>query len=222
MQSKNASNETLSLEEMHALSCCCEGERDLMVSVFDNGKKKFLYHNNSFAAILGYSKQEMTEGGWEFWFNRIKPEELPGIRTTIESITSTSNFFDRGLLGPIFSYHIQDSQRKWCLLQHQVTLLMKPYKNLLISYLYDLSNKERIENTLSQFRFSTRTRSCDISAREKEVLFLLGEGYSSKEIADRLYISIHTAITHRKHLIEKFAVKNTAQLIKEASKYDLI
>lgn len=222
MQSKNASNETLSLEEMHALSCCCEGERDLMVSVFDNGKKKFLYHNNSFAAILGYSKQEMAEGGWEFWFNRIKPEELPGIRSNLENIMQTASFSPQLPVGHIFSYHIQDSQCRWCLLQHQVSLLIKPYAILVISYVYDLSNKERIEKTLSGFRFSLQRRTVEISNREKEVLLLIGEGYSSKEIADRLYISIHTAITHRKHLLEKFAVKNTAQLIKEASKSDFI
>jgi DNA-binding CsgD family transcriptional regulator len=222
MRTENRSNATLSREEIHALSCCCEGEQHLMVSVFDNVKKRFLYHTDSFVAILGYSKQELTKGGWDFWFNQIKPEELPGIRTAIEHITGKQDFFDRGLLGPIFSYHIQDSQHKWYLLQHQVSLLMSPYKNLLISYLYDFSNKERIENALSQFRFSTQKQICDISNREKEVLRLIGEGYSSREIADRLFISIHTAITHRKHLIEKFAVKNTAQLIKEASKSDLI
>ncbi|RZV54531.1 MAG: LuxR family transcriptional regulator, partial [Flavobacteriaceae bacterium] len=39
---------------------------------------------------------------------------------------------------------------------------------------------------------------------------------SSKQIADILYISNHTAISHRKNLIEKFQVKNTAHLVKRA------
>lgn len=57
-----------------------------------------------------------------------------------------------------------------------------------------------------------------ISIREKEVLKLIADGFSSRQIADQLFISKHTAISHRKNLIEKFRVKNTAQLIKKASK----
>ncbi|MGI9541997.1 MAG: LuxR C-terminal-related transcriptional regulator [Cyclobacteriaceae bacterium] len=59
----------------------------------------------------------------------------------------------------------------------------------------------------------------NISPRESEVLQLIGQGLSTKQIAAELYISIHTAVSHRKNLIEKFKVKNTAELVKEATKY---
>ncbi len=59
----------------------------------------------------------------------------------------------------------------------------------------------------------------DVTRREKEVLILIADGLSAKEVANKLFISIHTAINHRKNLISKFQVKNTAQLIKVASKY---
>lgn len=57
-----------------------------------------------------------------------------------------------------------------------------------------------------------------LSEREKEVLKFIAQGFSSKQLANELNISKHTAISHRKHLLEKFKVKNTAELIKEASK----
>lgn len=57
-----------------------------------------------------------------------------------------------------------------------------------------------------------------LTIREKEVLKLISKGMITKEIADKMNISYHTAETYRKHLIEKFEVKNTAELIKEASK----
>ncbi|MDN3690134.1 LuxR C-terminal-related transcriptional regulator [Cyclobacterium jeungdonense] len=212
----------LSPEEIRALSSYCEGEKNLMISVFDKRNKEFLYHNDSFKTILGYSKQEMTRGGWDFWFQKIKPDELSGIRPVFESIIQNPDFFNGRNAVPSFSYHIQDTCREWFLIQHQVSLLIKSCNELLISYLYDVSYKERIENIFSRFRFSVQNRTWAISNREMEVLQLIGEGYSSRQIADRLYISIHTAISHRKHLIEKFAVKNTAQLIKEASKSYLI
>ncbi|WP_162339613.1 LuxR C-terminal-related transcriptional regulator [Cyclobacterium salsum] len=212
----------LSPEEIQALSTCCEGEKNLMVSVFDKRSKEFLYHNDSFKSILGYSRQEMVRGGWDFWFQKIRPDELAGIRPVFESIIQNPEFFNGRNSVPSFSYHIQDAFRKWYLIQHQVSFLMKSYNELIISYLYDVTNKERIENTFSLFRFSVQHKTGGISNREMEVLLLIGEGFSSRQIAERLYISVHTAISHRKHLIEKFAVKNTAQLIKEASKSGFI
>ena len=53
--------------------------------------------------------------------------------------------------------------------------------------------------------------------REKEVLHLIGEGYSTKQIADKLNISINTVETHRRHLLEKIQVKNSMELIKQTS-----
>jgi len=54
--------------------------------------------------------------------------------------------------------------------------------------------------------------------REIQVLRLIANGNSDRQIATRLGISVHTSVRHRKNLIEKFKVKNTAELIKDASK----
>jgi DNA-binding CsgD family transcriptional regulator len=61
-----------------------------------------------------------------------------------------------------------------------------------------------------------------ISKRELEVLQLIAAGYSTKQLADKLNISNHTVISHRKNLRAKFNVKNTAELINEASKLSWI
>ena len=61
-------------------------------------------------------------------------------------------------------------------------------------------------------------QSVKVTSREKEVLQLVSDGLSDKQVADRLHISTYTAINHRKNLIAKYGAKNTAQLIKEASK----
>lgn len=52
--------------------------------------------------------------------------------------------------------------------------------------------------------------------RELEVLNLIGEGYSSKQMADKLFISISTVETHRRHLLKKLQVKNSMELIKKS------
>ena len=52
-----------------------------------------------------------------------------------------------------------------------------------------------------------------LTPREKEILALLKEGYTNKEIADSLYLSVHTVETHRHHIMEKLNVHSTAALI---------
>jgi DNA-binding NarL/FixJ family response regulator len=56
-----------------------------------------------------------------------------------------------------------------------------------------------------------------ITRREKEVLLLIADGLTNIEIAEKLFISTATVETHRKNLLLKFEVKNTASLIKGAA-----
>ena len=55
-----------------------------------------------------------------------------------------------------------------------------------------------------------------LTAREKEILKLVAQGYANKNIATRLKISIRTAETHRSRLIHKLGFKTTASLVKYA------
>jgi two-component system, NarL family, response regulator NreC len=52
-----------------------------------------------------------------------------------------------------------------------------------------------------------------ITPKEKEILHLIAEGFSSKQIAERLSISFYTVQTHRKNMLAKMGVKNTPELI---------
>ena len=61
-----------------------------------------------------------------------------------------------------------------------------------------------------------------ITRREKEVLLLIAEGLTNHEIAEKLFISTTTVDTHRKNLLSKFEVKNTATLIRLAAQYKFI
>ena len=53
----------------------------------------------------------------------------------------------------------------------------------------------------------------DLSDREHEVLELIGKGFTSKQISEKLFISIHTVNSHRKNLLRKLDMKSPAQLI---------
>jgi len=61
-----------------------------------------------------------------------------------------------------------------------------------------------------------------LTRREKEILALIAEGFTNPEIAGQLFLSPTTVDTHRKNLLAKLNVKNTASLVKFAMEHHLI
>ena len=61
-----------------------------------------------------------------------------------------------------------------------------------------------------------------LTKREKEIMQLIAEGMTSQEIAEKLFLSTYTVDTHRKNLLTKFEVGNTALLIKTAARFGLL
>ncbi len=208
---------------LQQISLCCKKETNLMISVFDVKGNKFLYCNDSFVNILGFSKNEIINGGWEFWFKQIDPSEARNVKNKIDLLVQKTSFARR--LKPFtFNYHIRNIFNCWCFINHEISFHQIERNLIVINYLHDISQKEQIEYFFEKKKHILLDdyKSIVISKREKEVLQLIAEGFSSKQIAKELYISSHTAIAHRKNLIEKFKVKNTAQLIKEASQSILL
>ncbi len=61
-----------------------------------------------------------------------------------------------------------------------------------------------------------------LTSREREILQLIAEGYSNKEIADMLYISEKTVKTHRENIMRKLDLHNVAELVKYALQRGII
>lgn len=61
-----------------------------------------------------------------------------------------------------------------------------------------------------------------ISKRECEIIVLIAEGYTNAQIAEKLFLSSHTVNTHRKNIMSKLGVKNTAGIVMYAVKTNLI
>jgi DNA-binding NarL/FixJ family response regulator len=61
-----------------------------------------------------------------------------------------------------------------------------------------------------------------LTAREKEILQLLAEGKSNKEVATVLDVSPYTVETHRMHLMQKLNLHNTAEIVLYAVRKKII
>ncbi len=61
-----------------------------------------------------------------------------------------------------------------------------------------------------------------LTRRENEILRLIADGFTNPEIAEKLFLSLSTVDTHRKSLMRKLNIKNTALLIRYAIEHKLI
>lgn len=83
----------------------------------------------------------------------------------------------------------------------------------------------KIVSDILQNKAADVSSSCEglnISEREMEIIKLVAEGYSNKEVADKLFLSTHTVTTHRKNIMNKLGVNNTAGLVLFAVRENLI
>ena len=82
-------------------------------------------------------------------------------------------------------------------------------------FLYPTIAQKLVKDYLNLVQWGEESGS-SLSSREKEILRLLGEGYSTKEIAEELVISQSTVHTHRSNLMTKLGLSNRRELIQYA------
>lgn len=74
----------------------------------------------------------------------------------------------------------------------------------------------RVVTALAESQDAHATNSILLTEREIQIVRLIAEGLSSRQIAERLSISVKTVDTHRSNIMEKLGVRNSAELIKYA------
>lgn len=79
-----------------------------------------------------------------------------------------------------------------------------------------------VGQALKEYQRSSKNEMPVLSRREKEILTLIAEGYTNPQIAEKLFVSPFTVDSHRKNLLAKLDVKNTAMLIRFAVEHHLI
>lgn len=89
-----------------------------------------------------------------------------------------------------------------------------------------VAGKKYFNSEISQLMVGNMSLEGDnpqrLSERETQVLQLVSNGKTTKEIADELFVSSRTVETHRVNMMKKLDVQNTAELIKKAVKLKLI
>jgi len=75
---------------------------------------------------------------------------------------------------------------------------------------------------LQEYQKTSANQLPELSPREKEILGLIAEGYTNPQIAEKIFLSTFTVDSHRKNLLAKLNVRNTASLIRLAVEQKLL
>lgn len=201
------------------------------------GKERFLYISPSFQTLTGYTTRQFHQESLPLWFSRIHRQDLPALHQRIEE-------GHQHLFSPAFDptqpnellleYRFQRADGSWIWIReakHIVGFNSEGKKDFVLVSLLDITGeKERqllllreqaehhpLLHQTSHFRDASAEPNHPLTKRGKEVLSLLATGLSTKEIGRQLFVSDNTVETHRRHLLEKFNVRNTAELISKAA-----
>jgi len=88
-------------------------------------------------------------------------------------------------------------------------------------FLYPAMAQKLVRDYVNFMQWGEETGS-SLSSREKDILRLLNEGYSTKEIAEKLVISTSTVHSHQSNLMTKLGLSNRRELVQYARKRGLI
>ncbi len=91
------------------------------------------------------------------------------------------------------------------------------------AFLYPSITKRLVEDYLRRVESGQERATFDgLTDREREVLQLIAEGHTNKEIADLLNLSVRTVQNHRAHIMEKLGMHDRGELIKYAIQKGII
>jgi DNA-binding NarL/FixJ family response regulator len=177
----------------------------------ENGKAVFKIMENSIPDIilLDISMPEMD--GIEV--TKIIKQKYPAIKILIVSTHSNTQMIAKLIRMGTDGYLLKNAEKQELLHAIQAIQNGETY------FCKEVEEKNEDNNTKIK---SETLQITELSSREKEILVLISQEFTGNEIAEKTNISLNTVNTHRRNLLSKLNVKNTAGLVKYAIEYGLL
>lgn len=214
---------------LHQLSKICHN----CTFVVDVYKCSYTYASSNFVDLLGYDshKIETLEKQGDYLESRIHPDDraqLTTLQVTLSQFIYSLPLEQRNNYSNIYSFRILNAKQQYIRVtsRHQVLEQDRNGKAWLVIGNMDISpdqkHSETVDCTVLNLKngefFSPSSllmpSSLNLTNREIEILRLIQKGLLSKEIADKLCISIHTVNIHRQNLLRKLGVQNSIEAIR--------
>ncbi|WP_445721339.1 response regulator [Flavobacterium sp.] len=140
-------------------------------------------------------------------------KKYPDLKTLILSTHSNSHMIAKLIRIGIDGYLLKNAEKD------ELLYAIKKIKSGSTYYSKEVTEiHNEYESNLKQ-NLATTT---ELSNREKEILILIAQQLTAAEIAEKTFISLNTVNTHKRNLLSKLNVKNTAGLVKYAIELGLL
>ena len=157
----------------------------------------------------------------------ISMPELNGIEATRQikaelpetKIIALSMYSDKRYIAGMLKAGVSGYLLKNCAFDELIAAISAVTKNQ--NYLSQAIANTVMQDYASILAGSDTSLAAQLSAREREVLQMIAEGSSTKEIAERMCVSVKTVETHRQQIMRKLNAKSVAELTKIALKEGL-
>lgn len=202
---------------------------------------RYLYLSDSYIRFFGYmpNAPEFQDKEETYFESRIHPEDLIALSNTQDKLfdylhkNQTNSILEYKL---VYEFRVLNLDNKYIRIisQHQVLELDENGDPWLVMGIADLSPNTALLDTIKiqVVNFITgetlplnkfeEKEYIEFTPREKEILLLIKSGMLSKEISNRLSVSIHTVNKHRQNIMQKMNTNNILEAIDYARKLGLL
>lgn len=136
-------------------------------------------------------------------------EKYPNLKVLMLTMHDTREYIEKLLKAGAHGYILKNTGKTE--LQTAIETIMNG------DTFYSAAVTKRIMESMQKKRvLEKRIGTAELTEREKEVLILIAQEFTTNEIADKLFISHHTVESHRKNLISKLQVRGVSGLVKYA------
>lgn len=194
----------------------------------------FEYISKNMFSCLGLKNSELKKEGMRYFWSRIHPDDLEKwLLAMSELMNFTMNEISvahRNRMSYSWNYRFRNSKDEYVNIIQNTTPLEfdtdnKPiiglahYTVMSAQIKIQVCASAKMLNAKGEYEtkyfnnFSQKLLSDGISNRERDIVRLLILNYSSKEIAEKLFISANTVDTHRRNILKKLNLSSTGELI---------
>lgn len=204
-------------------------ENDQYFQVFDMGKMQFLFTSKRINQIVGVTAQEITPGHYTLLVHPDDEERLGQARSRVfkmekdifkaqtGSAITSYNLRMRNPSGVYNDLFVQDYMF-FTPIPHKAVFMIQVVTNIDWYKIKKNRFHHYVGNDLSLFRFPDEDLlriSHVLSDRELDIIKLIASGLSSKQIAEKIFLSVHTINTHRRNILKKSGKAQVSDLIYE-------
>jgi len=211
-----------------------------ILHVIDYSQRRHVGISGPLKNMTGYNPKELMDSGLSFMIDIFQKDDFKiyneSIFTQITDHLKAAPVEEHETYIFSFNYRVKKGDGKWMHLYQQGSYITDPETKLplySIAMVTDISALKRDNNSML-FSIDKKRASNDfmgykniltnyyypdseesrLSDREREILGWLSDGLSSKQIADKLFISESTVVNHRKNMLKKTNSKNIAELVR--------